>query len=145
MYFISGLMMIFFVLIYSKSVKSMIMRAISKILYFHHNICNNDDFEVQDNFVKLSRMKRGLSHNFFIPYDRRHTARMNQYSVDLIKEDNTSTSITQYPGIPYMLSATEMNGKFISVRDEETGRGHIYRKDEVPGYCMELKEDEEKE
>lgn len=80
----------------------------------------------------------GQNYNISLPYDKSKFLEMLELQATLIKEDGTEIDITQYPGIPYFLSAGTMGGKSIVVTNYETDHQHEYAENEIPMYCVEI-------
>lgn len=72
-----------------------------------------------------------------MPYRRCEVLNMSQYTAEL-SVDDLMIDITQQPGIPYILSAKELGGKFIKLTNFITGESHIYGLNEAPLYGKEL-------
>lgn len=73
-----------------------------------------------------------------VPYNKKHVIRMSDYKVELIYEDGKILPITQQAGVPYLVSAKSLGGKYIKVTDFESESAKIYNEDEIPGYCLDL-------
>ena len=75
----------------------------------------------------------GKSHSVYVPYDRRKSSSMLSKKVYLVQGD-IKTDISQKPGIPYLVSASQLGGTHIMVEDLSSVVLKIYEADEIPGY-----------
>lgn len=72
--------------------------------------------------ASLTYDRLGKKYLLYLPYDSRLMARMSGHQALLIK-DGIEIDITQQPGIPYLVTATELGGSEIKILH----RGHEYR------------------
>ena len=75
----------------------------------------------------------GKSHSVYVPYDRRKSSSMLSKKVYLVQGD-MKIDISQKPGIPYLVSASQLGGTHIMVEDLSQVVLKIYEADEIPGY-----------
>ena len=75
----------------------------------------------------------------YLPYSRKNCVKMLSYKVILQKENGSKEiDITQQPGIPYLLSAADLEGDRIIISDKSTGKSHVYEGTEIPYYGVEV-------
>lgn len=82
--------------------------------------------------------RMGQQYILFVPYNRRFVSQMNQFKVELLRENNNPVDITQQPGIPYLTSANSLGGTFIRITNEDSELTHEYGPDEIPYYGEEV-------
>ena len=75
----------------------------------------------------------GKTNSIYVPYDRRKSTYMLGKKVFLIK-DEEKIDISQKPGIPYLICASELGGENIIVEDLSGNFIKSYLKDEIPRY-----------
>jgi hypothetical protein len=80
----------------------------------------------------------GQKYKLAIPYNRKKLINMANYKAELCFNDKTSVNITQQPGIPYILNASDLGGQYIKITNMETGLSHNYDNKHVPMYADEL-------
>ena len=90
-------------------------------------------FRPSDKSAVIRVSSGGKSHSIFVPYDRNKSSSMLRKKVFLIQGDG-KIDITQKPGVPYLVSAEDLNGTSIVV---ENLSGDVVRTFDctlVPGY-----------
>ena len=96
-------------------------------------------------FQPLSRTKSavivykhgGKEHKVCVPYDRSKSRAMLRKQVFLIRDEGEQDriEITHKPGVPYLLSASEMGGiKIIVIKDNQVVKE--YESNEVPKFLI---------
>jgi len=80
----------------------------------------------------------GQKYKLAIPYNRKKLINMANYKAELFITDKTPINITQQPGIPYILNASDLGGQYIKITNMETGLSHNYDNKHVPMYADEL-------
>ena len=73
----------------------------------------------------------GKSHSIYVPYDRRKSTTMLTKKVYLIKNEE-KIDISQKPGIPYLVSASQLGGTSIIIEDLYGEIVKTYSENEVP-------------
>lgn len=117
-----------------------------KKIAFLYNVVNNVPVETESQFivndtdasVTLSYSRMGKPCIIHIPYNMAKIASMAQFKVLLLRKQHDSLNITQEPGIPYMVSASQLGGYAIQITDEESGNVFTYQADQIPGYANEV-------
>jgi len=78
----------------------------------------------------------GKDHKVCVPYDRSKSRPMLRKKVFLVRNDDNEEKlleITHKPGVPYLLSATEMGGsKIIVIKDSKIVKE--YKKEDIPNF-----------
>lgn len=100
-------------------------------------------FSVNNNDLSASVLYERMMNTYvvWLPYDRSQVAAMSQFKVELLRNKGDPVNITQQPGIPYLVSATELGGHSIKVINTENGTKYEYTGDQVPLYCKEVLDD----
>ncbi len=73
----------------------------------------------------------GKSHSIYIPYDRKKSIKMMKCKVFLYK-DVEKIDITQKPGVPYLVSASDLGGEKIVVENKEGKELYTYLNKNIP-------------
>ena len=84
----------------------------------------------------------GQKYKLAIPYNRKKLINMANYKAELFFTDKTQINITQQPGIPYILNASDLGGQYIKISNMENGLSIIYDNKHIPMYADELINDE---
>ena len=105
---------------------------------------NNIQEEERISFQPVSRTKSALIvykhdgklHKVCVPYDRTKSRNMLRKKVFLVQSENNNVErieITHKPGVPYLLSASDMGGiKIIVIKDNRII--NTYTSEEIPNY-----------
>lgn len=96
------------------------------------------EFTLGESNVTIHYARMGHAHQFSIPYNRKMVAKMSQIKVYLHRDHESVHDITQQPGIPYVITAHELGGKYILAINEDDGQTFKYEKDVQPQYCVEV-------
>lgn len=80
----------------------------------------------------------GKSHNIFIPYDRSKSTSMLMRKVYLIR-DGQEIELSQKPGVPFLVSAQDLGGDKIILKDFSGEHLHEYTANEVPNFLNPAK------
>lgn len=80
--------------------------------------------------------RMGLPYTMRVPYDASKMIAMRPLTVTLIGKDNTPHVITQQPGLPYLLSASQMEGLEIVATNNITGQRTVFASDAIPMYVV---------
>lgn len=114
------------------------------ILYVNNNmdIKSPDDtiVNVDDSFNTITIQYTYLSKNYKIctPFDRKYFLSMMSISAKLIYYDGSTKDITQYPGIPYTISAKELGGRNIILTNVDTSQSWSYPDHIIPNFGKEI-------
>ena len=97
-----------------------------------HFVVNASDLNANIIYERL-----GKEYTIVVPYNRCQVANMSQLRATLVYADKTSIDITQQPGIPYIYSAADLGGEYITIVNAETGLTHNYTKTTRPIFAYE--------
>ena len=91
-----------------------------------------------DRSVSIPYSYNGVSYTAFMPFKRQAALAMNDLRVLVVLTDGRLVNITQQPGIPYLVTATELGGTEIRVINDDTGESVVYNATTIPNYCAEV-------
>jgi hypothetical protein len=80
----------------------------------------------------------GTEYRLIVPYSMLSSVDMIQYQMDAIYENGDILTITQQPGIPYLVNTNDLKCKTLKVTNHETDVYHFYKNDEIPNFCNEI-------
>lgn len=134
--FITGI--IFALITYRGSIKNSLQKIYSKsylavqlfMLYLKvkKNTCSIDTKE----FIKLKYVYQNREYMLLFPFDMTKVNKMKNLKVTLHSNDK-QIDITQQPGVPYLLSANQLDGEYITVTN---GINTItYDGETIPEFC----------
>ena len=86
---------------------------------------------IHSNSAQIKVKHGGKSHTVYVPYDRKKSTSMLRKRVYLIK-DGQKLDISQKPGIPYLICASDLGGDSIVIENLDGDVVHTYSKDQVP-------------
>ena len=86
---------------------------------------------IHSNSAQIKVKHGGKSHTVYVPYDRKKSTSMLRKRVYLIK-DGQKLDISQKPGIPYLICASDLGGDSIVIANLDGDVVHTYSKDQVP-------------
>lgn len=86
--------------------------------------------------VLFSRL--GKQYLVFLPYDSSKFVSMLHFKAELLREGKPSLLVTQYPGVPYSVSAKDLGGNALKITNQETGESHTFKENEIPGFAEML-------
>lgn len=104
---------------------------------------SNQQFTVDcsDTIVTIVYDILGQKYTIKVPYNRSFVASMIDFKAELIRNsDGAKVDITQQPGIPYLVSPTDLDGDVIIVTNTSTGAKYNYTV--PPLYAQEVMEKE---
>lgn len=114
---------------------------------YNKNISNIDSSTKQKNKTSISKNGKcihiyydyeGTEYLLTVPYNRSSSVDMIQYQMDAIYENEDIVTITQQPGIPYLISSNDLNCKMLKAINHETDVYHKYENDIKPCFCGEI-------
>lgn len=108
----------------------------SKILYFG---CNKSlqDIIINEKCAIIPYNYVGQKYFIFLPYKLEYVLPMSFLKVELCKRGQCF-DITQQPGLPYLVTARELDGDYIKITNIENGKFHVYGPDVLPQYGQEV-------
>jgi hypothetical protein len=80
----------------------------------------------------------GKEYVLTVPYSGLSSVDMIQYQMDAIYQDGRVLTITQQPGLPYLVSTKDLGCSKLKATNHETDIYHEYKDDEKPYYCSEI-------
>lgn len=80
----------------------------------------------------------GKEYMLTVPFDRISLVDMLQYQMDAIYENGDILTITQQPGIPYLVNTNDLKCKTLKAINHETDVYHEYKDDTNPYFCGEI-------
>ena len=98
------------------------------------------DINDEGNEITISYNHFGESFKLVLPYNRSLVAKMGMFTAKLVYEDGRTVDITQQPGIPYVLSPSDLGGQEIIITNRSNGNTITYIT--APMYGVELMDDE---
>ena len=101
-------------------------------------------FSVNDCDLSASIIYQRLGSRYvlFVPYNRSHVAPMSQFKAELIRPGKDPLNITQQPGVPYLVSSSDLGGSAIKITNEDTGLSLEYHGSTIPLYGEEVMDKE---
>ena len=122
----------------------MIMTLMENIQQVTAAVPKTSSFSVNESDMSASIIyeRLGSQYILLIPYSRKHIAHMTQFTVELLRDDKEPLNITQQPGIPYLVSASDLGGSAIRIFNEDTGISHEYIGTAIPMYGEEVLDQE---
>ena len=101
-------------------------------------------FSVNDSDLSASIIyqRLGSQYVFFVPYNRSHVAPMTQFTAELLRQGKPPLNITQQPGLPYLVSSSDLGGSTIKITNQDTGLSHEYHGSSIPMYAEEVMDKE---
>jgi hypothetical protein len=75
-----------------------------------------------------------------IPFSRVKVSKTVGYKAELIYCDGRRLDITHQPGIPYLISATNLGGLAIEIKNSFNEKIFQYHENVIPGYAIELED-----
>jgi len=109
-------------------------------------LLNNASKSKKKNETYISKSKKcihiyydylGKEYMLTVPYNGLSSVDMIQYQMDAIYENGETLTITQQPGIPYLITNDHLNCLKLKAINHETDVYHEY-KNELPDYCREI-------
>lgn len=95
-------------------------------------VINDTDLSAQISYQRVNS-KYPIS----VPYNRKYVIAMSQFKAELLRKDKPTLDITQQPGLPYLVSPSDLGGYMIKITNEETGSVASYI-DKSPMYAEEI-------
>jgi hypothetical protein len=89
-----------------------------------------------DNYVVITYEHLNTQYRVSLPYDRALIAKMSNFYVTAEKGEH-AIDISQAGGIPYLVSANDLNVDYIRVYDMDKAEERIYRNDTIPLFGIE--------
>lgn len=86
---------------------------------------------VHKNSAVIKVTQGGKTHSVYVPYDRRKSTAMLRKKVYLIK-DNEKVELSQKPGVPFMVTPSQLGGQAIIFEDMEGNVLKTFTEDEIP-------------
>jgi hypothetical protein len=80
----------------------------------------------------------GTEYMLTVPYNGLSSVDMIQYQLDAIYENEDILTITQQPGIPYLINTNDLKCKTLKAINHETDVYHFYENDIIPHFCEEI-------
>ena len=80
----------------------------------------------------------GTEYMITVPYNMLSSVDMIQYQMDIIYEEGDILTITQQPGIPYLINTNDLSCKTLKAINHETDVYHQYDNDIKPYFCEEI-------
>ena len=114
--------------------KRIIGYALNKIVD-HINENNNEQYfkPISKNSAMITFNRLGKIDNVYVPYNRRNSSIMLTKNIYLVKKGE-KTLLNQNPGIPFMVSASDLGGEEILVEDKEGNIIKRFEQDEIPRF-----------
>lgn len=129
----------------NKNIFNILMQYVS--MFNNKNILNIDSSTKQKKKTYISKNGKcihiyydyeGTEYLLTVPYNRSSLVDMIQYQIDAIYENEDIVTITQQPGIPYLISSKDLNCKMLKAINHETDVYHKYEADIKPLFCQEI-------
>ena len=98
----------------------------------------NDQSVMGSNFVTIKYNVNGGIRQIRVPFSSTYRTKMIGVDAKLIRTDGQKEDITQQPGIPYLSSAASLGGTQIVLSNYDSGKNHVYGKDTIPGFGLEV-------
>jgi hypothetical protein len=95
-----------------------------------------------DTSASIVYQRMGEQYIMLVPYTRKYVAAMSQFTVTLLRSDNTHLNITQQPGIPYLVNAENLGGYGIRITNQENNMSYTYFDEILPMYGEEVMDSE---
>lgn len=80
----------------------------------------------------------GTEYMLTAPYSGLSSVDMIQYQVDAVYENGEFLTVTQQPGVPYLVNANDLNCTMLKAINHETDVFHEYKNCEIPHFCTEI-------
>ena len=80
----------------------------------------------------------GTEYMLTVPYNGLTSVDMIQYQVDVLYENEEIITITQQPGIPYLINSNDLGCKMLKAINHETGVFYEYKNNNIPHFCTEI-------
>lgn len=99
---------------------------------------NTPSFVLSGSSASVSYLRLNKEYTLFVPYSRTKSLSMIEINAFLVKRGGEKVDITQQPGIPYLVSAYDMNAEKIILLNNKTGKSFDYLHKTMPLYGDEL-------
>lgn len=90
--------------------------------------------------IHIYYVYEGKEYKLTVPYSGLFSVDMIQYQVDAIYENGDYLTITQQPGIPYLVNTNDLKCKNIKAINHETDVYHHYIDNITPNFCEEIRD-----
>ena len=107
-------------------------------LMFDFIFKNKISFSSHNNSIIMKYDYMGNNNHLVLPYNRKKVSNMINYTASLHLPNGKHIDITQKAGIPYIVSAHDLEGNYIRIINTETGIYHDYIDKFIPMYADEL-------
>ena len=97
---------------------------------------NTASIKYYDNYVVITYEHLNTPYRVSLPYDRALIAKMSNFYVTAEKGEHV-IDISQAGGIPYLVSANDLNVDYIRVYDMDEQEERIYKNDTIPLFGIE--------
>jgi hypothetical protein len=93
-----------------------------------------------NNYAIIRYELMAQSYYLTVPYNQKYLIKMLGLRAYIIRDQKLCDNITQQPGIPYTVSANQLEADGILIINDDTGESHIYEADQSPQYAIEVLE-----
>ncbi len=107
-------------------------------LMFDFIFKNKISFSSHNNSIIMKYDYMGNNNHLVLPYNRTKISNMINYTATLHLANGVHIDITQKAGIPYMVSAHDLEGNYIRIINTETGIYRDYIGKFIPMYADEI-------
>ena len=104
-------------------------------LFMKYHANPRNDINIDGKVATITFYRSGVQYSLRVPFEPRN--RLNQNKMYLIKgktriegETQSEVDITHMPGIPYFLTAEQLNGEYIIFKKLDENK--IFQKNEIP-------------